>query len=112
MASTVSVTGTLASGRHSMTLRALARQKVPPWVTSTCQIVGPRGTMPALRTAPTRARRPSAAATVRVPARAALPGLNVPGPRKVRVPAEVSTTKVSPALRLSRALSGSERPAG
>ena len=38
----VSVAGALASGRQSMTLLAPARQKVPLWVTSTCQIVSGR----------------------------------------------------------------------
>ena len=94
-----------------MTLRVLARQKVPLWVTSTCQMVGPRGTMPALRTAPMRARRPPLSA-VRTPARTALLGEKVPGPRKVRVPPPPRTTTVSPARKVSRALSGSERPAG
>src|SRR5688500_6269769 len=54
-----------ASGRHRFTSDVVARQKVPLWVESTCQIVGLLGTRPALRTAPIRARRPSAVATVR-----------------------------------------------
>ena len=39
-------------------------------------------------------------------------GEKVPGPRKVRVPPPASTTSVSPARSVIRALSGSERPAG
>jgi hypothetical protein len=103
----------LASGRHNMTLAVSARHIVPPWVTSTCQIVvGLAGTMPALRTAPIRARRPSGAWTVRVAARTCWLGLKLPGPRKVRVPPAPSRTIVSPARRLMRALSGSDRPGG
>ena len=88
----------------------LARQKLPLWVTSTCQMVGPRGTMPALRTAPMRAMRLPFWA-VRVPAWA-LAGEKVPGPRKVRVPPPARTMTWSPARSMIRALSGSERPAG
>jgi hypothetical protein len=53
----VSVTVSVASGRHSMTLSASARHTLPLCDTSTCQMVGLRGTTPAFRTAPMRARR-------------------------------------------------------
>src|SRR5207237_7802541 len=74
-------TGALASGRQSITLAPLARQKVPLWVTSTCQMVGPLGMMPALRTAPTRAMRPPLLTVTLLATRAF--GEKVPGPRKV-----------------------------
>ena len=86
----------------------LDRQKFPLWLTSTCQMVGLCGTMPASRTAPMRALWPLPTGA----GPAAVLGAKTPGPRKVRVPPGASTMIESPARKVRRTLSGSERPGG
>jgi hypothetical protein len=73
---------------------AAVRQAVPLWLTSICQIegCGMLGSMPALRTAPTRARELLALA---MRGAAACAGLKAPGPRKLRVPPALSSTTSS-----------------